>query len=475
MNRFLLIIYICLLSASTKSQTGSTGIGTTTPNASAILDISSNNKGVLLPRITSSQRKSITTPAPGLLVYDTDKRTIFLFDGTQWVPMMIANGEASIIPEAVAPTNTVGEEAAGKSVDVAGNYAIFGAPFYNSEQGAAYIYFKQNGVWTQQAKLIAPDGAAEDRFGTAVAINGDWAIVGAYNDDILSGPPIIQNYVDRGSIYIYQRSGTTWTQTNKLTSTTAASFVNYGSNISLDGDRLIVGAWGDNNTGAAYIYQRSGNLWVLQQRIVSSDIATGDEFGTTVDISGNYAIVYAGGDDSNTDSNVGSVYIFFNNGVSWSQQLKINGGPALTILDNFGVGVAITDSLLLIGNNGAVVNGMNYYGEITAYRRNGAFWQVIPFPDIPDGTANARIGGYVTIKGEMAIVCATSGYGPLPGQGGTYVYKYINRAWKFDHKISKPQGLYSGLPGPVATDGVHIVIGTVGMGSSGGIAIVNLD
>src|SRR6202008_2769862 len=108
MKRLIIISWTCLLSMSAFPQTGSTGIGTVNPSPSSILDISSTNKGVLLPRVSASQRKSIASPAAGLLVYDTDKRTIFLFDGKEWVPMMIAGSGTNTIPEVVAPTNTIG-------------------------------------------------------------------------------------------------------------------------------------------------------------------------------------------------------------------------------------------------------------------------------------------------------------------------------------------------------------------------------
>ena len=423
--------------------------------------------------MSTSQRKSITTPAPGLLVYDIDKKTIFLFDGTQWLPMMVATNGTNTIPETIIPTQV--QEQAGSSVDVSGNYAIVGARTADQNRGAAYIYFKQNGTWTQQAKLTASDAAIDDIFGYSVAINGDWAVVGAPYDDILSGPPIIINHTDRGSIYIFQRNGTTWTQTAKLTSTTVASQINYGISVAMDGDRLIVGAYIDNDNGAAYIYQRSGNLWALQQRIFATDGAFADRFGGSVDIHGNYAIVGAVNADNSGNSSVGAAYIFFNNGITWSMQQKV-GGSDLT--DNYGIAVAITDTLALVGSSNTQVNSLGQHGIVVAYRRNTTTWSNIGTLDVPDGIATAAIGSSIAIDGELAIVGAPNGFGTFAGQGTCYVYQYIDRDWRYQHKINESQGMAGAFGFSVATDGLHIIIGNPNRGGSigaGGVAIVSCD
>ena len=474
MKNFLLFSWICALTVSSLAQTGSTGIGTTAPHTSSILDINSNDKGVLLPRVSSSQRKSIVSPAAGLLVYDVDKRTIFLYDGTQWLPMMIAASNTNTLPETIVPDNVQGDEHAGYSVAVSGNYAILGANKYNEHQGTAYIYFKQNGIWTQQAKLFASDGAIEDRFGSSVAINGDWAVVGAYSDDVTIGiPPFVTNYPDRGSIYIFQRNGTNWTQTARLNSTTTnTSF--YGMSIAMDGDRLVVGSVWEDGTGAAYVYQRNGNLWALQQRIVATDGLAGDEFGSSIDIKGHYIIVGAPGDDFNAIVNSGSAYVFYNNGIFWAQQQKIAGGDEGT--DLVGCSVAINDSLALVGNSTKPINGLAYHGEVKAYRRNGTNWSTIATLGVPDGIADARIGWAIAMHGEVAIVAANGGFGNLPGQGTCYVYKYIDGQWRFQHKINEPQGT-SGMFGySVALDGMHIIVGIPFRPlNKGGAAFVSYD
>jgi len=128
MKKWLLLTWVCFLSESLLSQSGSTGIGTTTPHASSILDINSINKGVLLPRVTTSQRKSIVSPTAGLLVYDIEKRTIFLFDGTEWMPMLVAASNQNIPPAMVTSEELKTGDGFGPSAAISGNYAIIGCP-----------------------------------------------------------------------------------------------------------------------------------------------------------------------------------------------------------------------------------------------------------------------------------------------------------------------------------------------------------
>ena len=120
----------------------------------------------------------------------------------------------------------------------------------------------------QQAKLTAPDGAAFDQFGISVSISGDTAIIGARADDV--------GAIDQGSAYIFVRSGTAWSLQQKLTASDGAASDNFGISVSISGDTAIIGAYVDDvgtnsNQGSAYIFVRSGAAWSLQQKLTASD------------------------------------------------------------------------------------------------------------------------------------------------------------------------------------------------------------
>ena len=154
-------------------------------------------------------------------------------------------------------------------------------------------------AFAQQQKLTASDATSSDWFGISVSISGDYAVVGACEKDDVG--------IDSGSVYIFVRSGTTWTQQQKLTASDADQFDYFGKSVSLSGDYALIGAQGDNSgAGSAYIFVRSGTTWTQQQKLTASNVASNDGLGASVSLSGDYALIGAPRDNSDT----GSAYIF---------------------------------------------------------------------------------------------------------------------------------------------------------------------
>ena len=123
------------------------------------------------------------------------------------------------------------------SVAIAGDTIVVGAWLDDdngTDSGSAYVFTRTGTTWTEQAKLTASDGAADDQFGISVAIAGDTIVVGAYRDD--------DNGTDSGSAYVFTRTGTTWTQQAKLTASDGAADDQFGSSVAIAGDTIVVGA-----------------------------------------------------------------------------------------------------------------------------------------------------------------------------------------------------------------------------------------
>jgi hypothetical protein len=184
----------------------------------------------------------------------------------------------------------------GSSVSISGDLAIVGAiddcdKGYDS--GSAYIFKRDGTTWVQQQKLLASDGAVGDLFGRSVSISGDLAIVGADGDDDKGS--------HSGSAYIFRRDGTSWVQQQKLTASDGAAGNWFGWSVSISGDYAIVGAIDDDDkgsaSGSAYIFGWDGTAWSQQQKLLASDGAAGDFFGHSVSISGHKIIVGADYDD----------------------------------------------------------------------------------------------------------------------------------------------------------------------------------
>ena len=183
----------------------------------------------------------------------------------------------------------------------------------------------------------------DDRFGGSVAISGDTVVVGAPRDDDAG--------FDSGSVYVFVRSGTTWTEEAKLTASDAAAEDEFGVSVALSGDTALVGASGDDDagsgSGSAYVFVRNGTSWSQQVKLTASDAAAEDGFGASVALSGDTALVGASGDDG-TGVSSGSAYVFVRNGTSWIQQAKLTASDAAAI-DYFGYSVALSGETALVG------------------------------------------------------------------------------------------------------------------------------
>ena len=174
------------------------------------------------------------------------------------------------------------------------------------------MYVRSNGVWSEQAKLTASDGVADDLFGHSVSIDGDTAVIGAFRDD--------DNGSNSGSAYVYVRSDGVWSEQAKLTASDGAQDDSFGYSVSIDGDTVVVGAMDDDNgsgSGSAYVYVRSNGVWSEQQKLTASDGATGDYFGYSVSIDGDAVIIGASGDEDNGNAS-GSAYVFVRSNGVWS-------------------------------------------------------------------------------------------------------------------------------------------------------------
>src|SRR5438034_5298808 len=229
----------------------------------------------------------------------------------------------------------------GNAVATNGNTMVVGARFDGttaSQAGAAYVYVLTGGTWTQQAVLLANDGAVADKFGYSVAISENTIVVGAYNDD----SPLS----NAGSAYVFVRSGTTWTFQQKLTGSDSTADDQFGSAVAVSGDVAVVGANhadlpSNSEAGAVYVYLRTGSVWNQTQRLNPSlDVLLGDTFGDSTAISGNKLVIGASGDDTPFTA-AGAVYVFVDTGAaaySLQQKLTIPSGANG---DSFGFSVAI--------------------------------------------------------------------------------------------------------------------------------------
>lgn len=199
----------------------------------------------------------------------------------------------------------------GIAVAVSGDTAVVGAPQEAGAaiplQGAAYVFTRVGGTWTEQAKLVPSDGSAADRFGQAVAVSGDTVVVGSFWHDVGVN-------VDQGAAYVFTRSGGTWTEQAKLTASDGAATDQFARSVAVSGDAVVAGAQSDDvdgkdGQGSAYLFTRSEGIWSEQARLIDPEGAAGDTFGVSVGMSGDTVVIGAGFHD-NPNPEQGAAYVW---------------------------------------------------------------------------------------------------------------------------------------------------------------------
>lgn len=318
----------------------------------------------------------------------------------------------------------------------------------------AFTTTTDSNVFLEKNKLVAGDAVANAYYGRSVVVSQDGRTVAVGADGDASF---------RGSVYIYKRSGDTWTLQGKLSPTGyVGSNVRFGASLALsdDGLRLAVGAYADNDVrGAVYIFEWNGATWVQQVRLTASDATAGAGFGwrAVLYASGNSLLVTA----QNANSNVGAVYLFTKNGTSWTQQAKIVPWGGLTGTVRFGGSIALSkdQTTLFIGCNADPTNGTNA-GSVFVYTWNGSSWvQSVKILPSDGGTGHLfGINAATDASGTTLYVTAT-GYA---GTGAVYIYKLIGGVWVYQDKVLAPDGQAQdsfGFTISVTDDGNKMVVG----------------
>jgi len=231
----------------------------------------------------------------------------------------------------------------GNTVAVSGKTVIIGAPYKNSYQGAAYVFTCSGTpcIWTQQQELTAADGASGDVFGYSVAVSGHTVVIGA-----------IGKNSPRGAAYVFTCSGTPciWTQKQQLTASDGASGDVFGTRVAMSGATTVIGAPGKtigNNPlqGAAYVFTCLGNpcTWTQQQELTAADGTSRDEFGTRVALSQNTIMI-------GNNSSQGAAYVFScsENPCTWTQEQELTAADGAHG-DEFGYSVAVSGNTAIIG------------------------------------------------------------------------------------------------------------------------------
>ncbi|EYF02350.1 hypothetical protein [Chondromyces apiculatus] len=388
------------------------------------------------------------------------------------VDPLVATQQAKLLPALGGETN----DYLGMSVAISGDTAVVGAHGVNEtihtsiwEPGAAYVFVRSGTTWTEQAKITTPDydySNQSGQFGRRVAINGDTLLVAASTRGYR---PASTPYQQVGEVFVYLRSGTSWSLQQRLMASDWAAFARFGESLAIEGNTAVIGSFTDDvgsDSGSAYVFVRSGSTWTQQQKLVASDAAGGDNFGRSVAISGDRVLVGSEFDDVVTSTdNRGSAYVFVRSGspAAWTQEAKLTGsdnGPN----GRFGYSVSLSGDTAAVGAF-LVVAPYAESGAAYVFSRNPSTsaWsqdqKLVPSsPSIYE-----RFGSSVAISGNTLIVGAAAGDAPSTSDtGSAYVFRRAGSpaTWTQNHEFFASDGAANDLFGDaVALDGDTALIG----------------
>ena len=310
------------------------------------------------------------------------------------------------------------------SVSISEGIAIAGAPFKGGK-GAAYIAVFDKGNWREQVKLVAADLAAENWFGFSVSISESTAIIGA---------PLhsLGDVKWTGGAYIFERQGKKeWEEKAKLVAEDAVEKAEFGHSVAISGDTAIVGAYldphdGKNKAGSAYIFVSERGKWEQQAKLTPDDADDGKNFGKSVAIHKHTAIVGAHL-DSHSGSKSGSAYIFVRDGNNWTQQAKLTASDAAA-RDEFGISVGISGSTAIVGSPFDDDAG-GKSGSAYIFGNNGGVWTERAKLTASDSAAGDEFGKAVAIDANRVIIGARLHDGRKPDSGAAYAFSRAAGAW----------------------------------------------
>jgi hypothetical protein len=378
------------------------------------------------------------------------------------LPLSVGGGLLEIDEGPLNPADPVAWSSAGESVATDSGRAVVGARWddtLGTDAGAVYLFERNSGAWTQEAKIFASDSSSADQFGNSVAIHGDTLVVGAPTADIIGS--------NEGAAYVFVYNGAAWVQQAKLLGVGGADEDRLGTSVAIQGDRIVVGAMGDDDqgsfSGSAYVFVRNGTLWSQQAKLLSGSGGTNTYFGSSVAIDQDTILIGAPGVG-------GGAYVFVDGGGgAWTLQAGLTD-VAASWADRFGDSVALHGDTAVIGSPFDDDNGTDS-GSVFVFNRTGVVWTQGQM--LVAGEMFGELGASVSFRGSALAAGAPAdrqllGDDPL---GAVYLFSLQGTIWSQGGQIA-PIGLASAeeFGAAVSFDGESLVVGIPGLdGLDGGV------
>jgi len=375
--------------------------------------------------------------------------------GTGPEPVLHGTQVAKVLPE-----DLVADDRFGSCVRIAGGtiFASCRSDDDNGENsGSVYVIEQVEGEWTWTDKILPDDGIAGQHFGGPLGVSGDTVVVGAASDAELAG--------GAGAAYVFVSTDEGWAQQAKLLASDGAADDNFGSGIAIDGDTIVVGAPGDDDnggsSGAIYVFTWSGAEWLEQDKLTPAAAYAGDLFGSPVVIEGD-TMISASDSADGVGIDSGKAWILERSGDAWENDLQLV--PAgQSAYDHMGSALALDGDVAILGAEMANTWGDNS-GKAYVVERIGEEWyslqSLVPQPPLECG-AQDQFGGAAAMDGDTAVIGAPY-YGALATSTGGAVWIYHRWAELFTQQDRlRGDDTTSGdlFGNTIAIEGTTVVVG----------------
>jgi len=334
------------------------------------------------------------------------------------VYVFVRNGDSWEQEAKLLADDGVAYDEFGREVALDGDTALVGVKVHDAvgdASGACYVFTRTSGVWTQEAKLVPDDAHAGDRFGSAVALEGGIALIGAMTDE---GQGELS-----GAAYVFVRAGGVWTQQAKLQAADGGAENTFGRSVDLEGDTAMIGARGVDGAaaGAVYVFTLTAGVWTQQAKLLASDGTDGDGFGVDVSIDDGTALIGAAWSDDSAD-NSGSAYVFALGAEGWVEEAKLLASDGGNNWAMFGRDLVLHRNIAIIAADGNASLG-SQSGAVYVFSREGGVWAEQAKLTAWDGDTGDRFGSGVAFEGTTAIVGAWAHDHGIFASGSAYVFR----------------------------------------------------
>ncbi|MCA9219583.1 MAG: hypothetical protein KDA71_04610, partial [Planctomycetales bacterium] len=344
----------------------------------------------------------------------------------------------------------VRHERFGHALAIDGQTALVAAYYpYSTIDATARVYERTNDEWDLVAELTPSNEPFYRAYGVDVALKNGIAVIGASTQD------------DIGAAYVFEEDNGTWSQVAKLSSNGLTDLPNFGARVACDGERILVSAseastLGDNS-GVVFVYERIANTWQEVAQLDTGVYEGRTRFGRNVAIQGNWAFISAYKIDGAGAGHPGVVHVFERVNGNWLEVDRLLS-PSMRRATYFGYEVVTDGDTTVIGSLEEV--GAGYDGAAYVYRRVNGSWQNVARLVGPNGEAGTKFGANVALSGNTIAVGASiadTQYGV--NSGVTHIFREIGGNWRLVESLEPANGTAQQAFGqPAVLDGNNLIV-----------------